>query len=81
MALGGVAAPNSDLDVLDAALDDCHAVPLSCLSPQEISDRLARLQSLTAKLASLRVDAVAAGRLVGRATSACCPINATSPTM
>ena len=62
MALGGVAAPNSDLDVLDAALDDCHAVPLSCLSPQEISDRLARLQSLTAKLASLRVDAVAAGR-------------------
>ena len=63
MAIGGVAAPNSDLDVLGAALDECLAVPLSCLSRSEVSDRLARLQSLTAKLASLRVDAVAAGRV------------------
>ena len=56
--LGGVASPNSDLDDLDQALDACLEVPLSCLSAQELSDRLTQLQSLTAKLDAVRVATV-----------------------
>lgn len=68
MTVGGRAASNSDLDDLDVALDACVEVPVSCLSDVEISDRLTRLQALTAKLDAVRVAAVAAGtsRGVGR---------------
>ena len=68
MALGGVVAPNSDLDVLDTALDGCLEVPLACLSAEDVSDRLARLQGLTAKLDAVRVSAVSAGKVhnIGR---------------
>lgn len=68
MALGGVLDSNSDLDDLETVLDACLAVPLSGLSDEELSDRLARLPSLTAKLDAVRVAAVSAGsaRDVGR---------------
>ena len=68
MTLGGVLDSNSDLDDLETVLDACLAVPLSGLSDEELSDRLARLPSLTAKLDAVRVAAVSAGmaRDVGR---------------
>ena len=68
MTLGGVVAPNLDLDVLDTALDGCLEVPLACLSAEDVSDRLARLQGLTAKLDAVRVSAVSAGKVhnIGR---------------
>ena len=68
MTLGGALDSNSELDDLETALDACLAVPLSGLSDEELSDRLARLPSLTAKLDAVRVAAVSAGmaRDVGR---------------
>ncbi len=65
MAFGGVVAPNSDLDDLELALDACLQVPVSLLSRGQVSDRLARLQALDAKLAALRVAAVSAGKSCG----------------
>ena len=68
MTLVGVLGSNADLDDLEAALDACLAIPLSGLSDEELSNRLARLPGLTAKLDAIRVSAVAFGdaREVGR---------------
>lgn len=43
-----------DLDALSAAIDDSSAVPLSCLSTDEISDRLVALHQLSARLDAVR---------------------------
>ncbi len=68
MASGVVTTSNSDLDDLESALDACLELSLSGLSDDELSDRLARLSSLTAKLDALRVRSVSAGaaRDIGR---------------
>ena len=63
MTSRGVGAANADLDDLAAAVDACLGVPLSTLSDDELSERLARLPGLTAKLDALRVQAVAAGKV------------------
>ena len=52
---------NEDLDVLDRALDSCLETPVSCLDPTELSERLERLVAISAKLAAVRIKAVAAG--------------------
>lgn len=70
MGIGGVVDPGADLVALEAAVDACFETPLSCLGAQEMSDRLAALIRVTAKLDALRMDAVHAAEdvEVGRLT-------------
>ena len=60
MSFGGVVTPNSDLDALEASLDSSAAIPVSCMSTTELSDRAERLVGLAAKFAALRIDTVRA---------------------
>ena len=65
MALGGVLKPNADIDDLRTALATCSQTPVSCLSREEISDRLDGLYRATTVLDALRAEAVRAGKAVG----------------
>ncbi len=62
MAIGGVLHPNHDVSQLSAAVDACFSTPLSCLSPEETSDRLVALTNITSRLDALRVETVAAAK-------------------
>lgn len=64
MGIGGVVEPGADLAALRAAIDACFETPLSCLGAQEVSDRLAALISITAKVDALRMEAVQAAEMV-----------------
>lgn len=59
MGIGETIDPNTDIATLDAAVDACFATPLSCMSVESVSDRLAALAAVTAKLDALRVAVVA----------------------
>jgi len=65
MTLGGVLNPNADLDDLRAALaalSACRDTALSCLSPQEVSDRLDGLYEASTMLDALRAETVRAAK-------------------
>ena len=64
MGIGGVIEPGADIAALDAAVDACFDTPLSCLGAQEMSDRLAALIAITAKVDALRMDTVHAAERV-----------------
>ena len=76
MAIGGVVEPNADVAVAESAVDACSDTPVSCLSREELSARLAAIVVLTAKLDALRVetvraaDAVDVGQLTGQRNTA-----------
>lgn len=60
MDLSGVLDPGDDLVELEAALDACFDKPLSCLSKNELSNRLIDVHRVTAKLDALRAETIRA---------------------
>ena len=61
MAMGGVLHPNNDVGNLSTAVDDCFDTPLSCLSREELADRLVVIEEASNRLDALRIATVAAG--------------------
>ena len=64
MTLGGVLNPNQDIDQLSADLDNCFATPVSCLSREQVSERLAKIFEVSTRLDALRVETVRTGHVV-----------------
>ena len=64
VTLGGVIDANEDVVRLSTAVDDCFDTPLSCLSAQEISDRLVAFNNISARMDALRVETVAAAKAI-----------------
>ena len=64
VTLGGVIDANEDVVRLSTAVDDCFDTPLSCLSAQEISDRLVAYTNISARIDALRVETVAAAKAI-----------------
>ncbi len=62
MGIGGVVHPNEDVTSVADAVAMCFATPLSCLSTQELSDRLVVLSDARSRLDALVVDTVAAAK-------------------
>ena len=60
MSLGGVLNPNADLDGLRTALSACFDSPVSCMSREEISDRLDGFYEASTMLDALRAETVRA---------------------
>ncbi|MBT8241044.1 MAG: DUF222 domain-containing protein [Acidimicrobiales bacterium] len=60
MAIGGVLEPGADVATLEAAVDACAETPVSCLSAQELSDRLVSLTATQAKLDAVRMETLRA---------------------
>lgn len=60
MAIGGVLEPGADVAALDLAVDTCAETPVSCLSAQELSDRLVSLTATKAKLDAVFMETIRA---------------------
>ena len=60
MAFGEILEPGADLAALEKAADECFETPLSCLAPDDLSDRLVALARITAKVDALRLASVRA---------------------
>lgn len=61
MAIGGVLHSNDDVEQLSKAVDDCFLTPLSCLSLEELAERLIAIEDISNRLDALRVQTIAAG--------------------
>jgi len=62
MAIGGVLDANQDVTDLSSSVDACSETPLSCLSAQQLSDRLVLLNEARSKLGAHIADTVAAAK-------------------
>lgn len=62
MTLGGVVDANQDVARMSEAVDECFETPLSCLSAEELSDRLVAINNASARFDALRVETVAAAK-------------------
>ena len=60
MTIGGVLEPGADVAALDMAVDSCAKTPVSCLSAEELSDRLVSLTASQAKLDAVRMETLRA---------------------
>ncbi len=63
MTLGGVVDANKDVAQVSTDIDACFDTPVSCLSAQELSNRLVAIATATAKLEALRIETVRAAKL------------------
>ena len=61
MAIGGVLHSNDDVEQMSKAVDDCFLTPLSCLSLEELAERLIAIEDISNRLDALRVQTIAAG--------------------
>lgn len=68
MAIGGVDNAGADVSALRDAVGECFHTPLSCLTTEELSNRLVELTAIATQLEALRVDTLRAAELadVGR---------------
>jgi len=62
MATGAIFTPNEDLIALEAVVDECFELALSCIDPDALSERLVSLHRITAKIDTLRAAATEAAR-------------------
>lgn len=60
MTIGGVLEPGADVAALDSALETCAETPVSCLSAEELSDRLTAFTIAQAKLDAVRMETLRA---------------------
>ena len=69
MAIGAISNPNEDLVAAEAALDAAFGVPLSCISPDERSERLVALHRIEAKVDALLAAATESARASSLSTT------------
>ena len=60
-----MATPNQDIEQLSVDVDACFDTPLSCLSDEELSERLVLLVDVSARVDALRVETVRAASVAG----------------
>jgi hypothetical protein len=64
MAIGAVVDANADVAAAQVAVAACLDTPVSCLSREELSDRLVELSRIEAQVHALRVEAIRAADAV-----------------